>query len=51
MHNLKSFAPLLRLSLEELVTGLVIIYEWVAPISPAQVEAINLQALNSPDLL
>ena len=38
------------LSLDELVTGLVIICVWIAPICPTQVGAINLQTQNSPDL-
>ena len=37
--------------LSELVTGLVVICWWIAPICPAYVDAINLQAQNSPDLL
>ena len=39
-----------QLSLEELVTGLVIIWVWIAPICPASVDAINLQTQNSSDL-
>ena len=37
--------------LSELVTGLVVTCWWIAPICPAYVDAINLQAQNSPDLL
>ena len=39
-----------RLSLEELVTGLVIIYACIVTICPVQVDTISLKTQHSPDL-
>ena len=49
--TLKTFEGGRVIRLEGLVTGLVLIYMWIAPICPAQVDATNLQTQNSPDVL
>ena len=40
-----------QLNLKDLVTGLVIIFVWIAQICPAGEDTINLSTQNSPDLL
>ena len=38
-------------NLDELVTVLVVIYVWIAPICPDSVDTVNFKTQNSPDML